>query len=136
MCLFILTRQDGTPFNATSVSQEDIKEICIRLGHTHPVGVLCYSVMELVALFWSTEDMQCTTCRAIKATVLQDEAIAIRAMAPSETQIRVYMIAVGGDPSKFQSPPSEGEEKPHSPTDNPHPSGETASSPSRAWQPR
>ena len=70
MCLFILTRQDGTLLNATSVSEEDIMEICTRLGHTHPMGVLCYLAMESVALFWSTEDMQHATCRAIKATVL------------------------------------------------------------------
>ena len=46
-------------------------------------------------------------------------------MTPSEIHIRVYMQAVGGDPSKLQSPPSEEEGEPHSTTDNPHPSGET-----------
>ena len=70
MCLFILTRQDGTPFDATSVSEEDIVEICIRLGHTPPIGVLCYLVMELVALFCSTEAMQHATYEAIKVMVL------------------------------------------------------------------
>ena len=35
------------------------------------------------------------------------------------------MIAVAGDPSKLQSPPSEGEGEPHSPTDNPNPGGQT-----------
>ena len=124
MCLLVLTRQDGTPFNATSLSEEDIVEICIRQGHTHPMGVLCYLAMELVALFCSTQDMQHTTCRAIKAMVLQDESIAIRAMAPSETHIRAYMKAIEGDPSKPQPPPSEEEGNP-SPTDNSHPSGET-----------
>ena len=58
MYLFILTRKDGTPFDVTSVSEEDIVEMCTRLGHTHPMGVLCYLVMELVALFHSREDMQ------------------------------------------------------------------------------
>ena len=70
MCLFVLTRQDGTPFGATSVFEEDIVEICVTLGHTHPMGVFHYSVMELVALFHPTEDMQCVTHRAIKAMVL------------------------------------------------------------------
>ena len=132
MCL---TRKDGTPFDVTYVSEEDIVEICIRLRHTHPMGLLCYLVMESVALFHSTEGMQHATYRAIKAMELQDEAITVRAMAPSETHIRAYIIALGGDPSKPQSPPSEGEGEPHSPTDNPHLSGETASSPRRAWQP-
>ena len=43
-CILILTKRDGTPFNVTSVLEEDIIEICIWLGHTHPMGVLCYSV--------------------------------------------------------------------------------------------
>ena len=69
--------------------------------------------------------MQYATCRAVKATELQGEAIAIRAVAPSETHVKAYIIAVGGYSSKLQSPPSEEEGEPHSPPDNPHPSGET-----------
>ena len=37
--------------DASSVSEEDIIEICITKGHTHPLGVLHYSAMELVVLF-------------------------------------------------------------------------------------
>ena len=97
----------------------------LKWAHTHPLGVLHYSTMELVALFHSSEDMQCATHRAIKATESQDEAIAIRAVAPSETHVKAYIMAVRGDHSKPQSPPSEGEGEPNSPPDNPHPSGET-----------
>ena len=71
-------------------------EICLRLGLTHPVGVLHYLAMESVPLFSYTEDIQCARHRAIKVTELRDKAIAIRAMAPSESHVRVYMIAVGG----------------------------------------
>ena len=70
MFLFVLTRQDSTPFYTTSVSEEDIMEICVRLGHTHPMGVLHYLAMESVALFHSTEDMQHATHRVIKVMVL------------------------------------------------------------------
>ena len=56
---------------------------------------------------------------------LQVKAIAIRAVAPSKAHVQIYIIAVGGDSSKLQSPPSEEEGEPHSPHDNPHPSGET-----------
>ena len=62
MHLFILTRPHGTPFDATSMSEEDIMEICIKLGHTHPMSVLHYLAVELVALFCLTEDMQHATC--------------------------------------------------------------------------
>ena len=112
MCLFIITQKDGTPFDATSVTKEDIVEMCIKMGYTHPLGVLHYSVMELIALFCSTEEMQHATCRAIKATELQEGAISLRDVA--------YIIAVGGDSSKLQSPPSEEEGEPHSSHDNPH----------------
>ena len=124
MCLFIITWKDGTQFNATSVTKEDIIEMCIKLGHTHLLGVLHYSVIESVAVFCSTEEMQHATCGAIKAMELQEEAIAIQAVAPLETHVKAYIIAVGGDSSKLQSSPSEEEGEPHSPHDNPHPSGE------------
>ena len=58
ICKFIVTRKDGTPVSVTSVSEEDIIEICVTLGHTHPLGVLRYSAMESVALFHTTEEMQ------------------------------------------------------------------------------
>ena len=40
---------------------------------------------------------------------MQDEPIAIETIAHLEHHIRVYIAIVGGDPSKPQSPPSEGE---------------------------
>ena len=107
-CVFIVTKKDGTLLNVTSVSEEDMVEICMALGHTHPLGVLQYSAMELVALFHTTEEMQCTSCGAIKATELWDKPIAIQTMAPLEHQIWVYIATVGGDPSKPTCPPSEG----------------------------
>ena len=70
MCLFVLTRKDGTLLDATSVTKEDIIKMYIKMGHTHPLGVLGYSVMESVALFCSTEEMQCATCGAVKAMEL------------------------------------------------------------------
>ena len=62
------------------VLEEDIIKICVRLEHSHPV--LCYSATESVILCWLADDMQCTTHGAMKAMVLHEEAIAIRASAP------------------------------------------------------
>ena len=36
MCILVLTRGNGTPFNATSIQEEDIIEICVWLGHEPP----------------------------------------------------------------------------------------------------
>ena len=88
ICIFIVTRIDGTLLDVTSVSEEDIVEICVTLGHTHPLGVLWYSVTELVALFCTTEEMQHASCSAIKATELWDKPTAIQTMAPLEHHIR------------------------------------------------
>ena len=125
ICVLILTRKDGTPFDATSVLEEDIIKICIRLGHTHPVGVLHYSVTESIVLFQLADDMQHATCGAVKVMVLHEEASTIRASAPSKTHVRAYMAMVGGEPSRTQPPPSEGEGEPHLATGNPHPGGRT-----------
>ena len=108
ICMFIVTRKDGTPFDVTSVTEEDIVEICITLGHTHPLDVLWYSAMGLVALFHTTEEMQRASHGAIKAMELRNELIAVRTMAPLEHHIRAYMTVVGGDHSKLQSPPQRG----------------------------
>ena len=91
MCLFVITQKDGTPFNATSVTEEDI----IKMDHTHPLGVLHYFAMESIALFTSTEEIQCATHGAIKVMELREEAIAIRVVANSETHVKAYFIAVG-----------------------------------------
>ena len=61
MCLFVIAWKDDTPFDNTSVTEEDIIKMCIKLGHAHPLGVFHYSTMELITLFHSTEEMQCTT---------------------------------------------------------------------------
>ena len=108
ICMFIVTRKDGTPLNVTSVPEEDIMEIFVTLGHTHPLGVLWYLVMELVVLFHKTEEMQLASHAAIKAMELRDEPIAVWTIAPSEHHIRAYISVVGGDPSKPRSLPSEG----------------------------
>ena len=40
MCVFIVTHKDGTPFEVTSIMEEDIVQLCMTLGHIHPFGVL------------------------------------------------------------------------------------------------
>ena len=44
MCLFIITWKDGTLFDATAVTKEDIIKMCVKMGHTHPLGVFYYSM--------------------------------------------------------------------------------------------
>ena len=41
MCVLVLVRGDGTPFNAVSIQEEDIIELCVEVGQTHLKG--CFS---------------------------------------------------------------------------------------------
>ena len=125
MCMFILTRGDGTPFDAYSILEEGIIEICIWLGHTHPEGVLWYSTIESVMLFHTADKLQIMVHGVVKALTLHDKAIRVRTSPPSATHMRAYMAVVGGEPSGTQSPPSDREEEPHISPNNPHPSGRT-----------
>ena len=52
--------------DASSISEEDIIEICVMKDHIHPLGVLCYSAMELVVLFHSMDKLQHATHGIVK----------------------------------------------------------------------
>ena len=78
LCLVSITRRDGTLMDASSVSKEDIIEICITKGHTHPLGVLHYSAMESVVLFQSTDELQHTTHGIVKMVEFQGETITVK----------------------------------------------------------
>ena len=100
MCIFIVTYKDGTPFEVTSIMEEDIVQLCMTLGHIHPLGVLQYSAAESVVLFCMAEEMLWASCGAIKAMELCDESIAVKTVAPMEPHIRAYITVGGGYPSK------------------------------------
>ena len=50
MCVLVLAKGDGIPFNAASIQEEDIIKLCVKMGQTHLKGVVQLSVMELVIL--------------------------------------------------------------------------------------
>ena len=72
------------------------------------MGVLWFSVMELVALFHIVEEMQRASHGAMKTMELHNKSIAVKTIVPSEPQIRAYITVGGGYPFKLQSPPLEG----------------------------
>ena len=125
MCIFALTRANGTLFDASSIQEEDIIEICVWFGHTHPKGVLWHSAIESVMQFHMTDKLQVIVCGVMKALMLCDEAIRVRTSPLSATHVRAYMAAVNGEPSGTQPPPSDGQGESHSSHSNPHPGGRT-----------
>ena len=83
-------------------------EICVKRGHTHPLGVLHYSATEPVILFCTADHLKCAIHGIVKLTELQDEAIMVKAMAPLEAHITPYMTV-------WHSKPSQGDGEPHTP---------------------
>ena len=124
MCLYLLTKADGTLFNASSILKEDIIKICIRFRHTYPKGLLQYSAIKLVMLFNTTCELQITACGVMKASTLHDEAIKVKTYPPPAAYVRASMAAVNWKPSGTQPLPSD-EEDPHSPPSKPCPGGRT-----------
>ena len=118
MCILVLTRGNGTAFDAASIQEEDIIKICVWLGQTHPKGVLWYSVVESVMLFHSTGKMQVVACGIIKTMTLHKEPIKVRTSPLSAAHVRVYMAIIDGQPSGAQHPAPDGEGNPQqSPSD-------------------
>ena len=125
MCVLVLTRGDGTPFGATSIQEKDIIELCIQLDQTHTQDVLQYSVVELVILFHSTDEMLVMVHGVIRATALCKEPITLRMSPPSATHVRAFIVVWDGEPSGTQPPTPDREEEPQPSPNDPHPGGRT-----------
>ena len=85
-----ITKGDGTPLDASSISEEDIVEICVRRAHLCPLGVLQYSTAELVILFGNVTDVNCTQCTLLAMMEFRDEAIMVWTMARVEVQVTAF----------------------------------------------
>ena len=70
MCLFALTKGDGTPFDTSSILEENIIGICVWFRHTYPERVLWYSMIKSVMLFHTADELQGMMCGIVKATML------------------------------------------------------------------
>ena len=111
MCVLVMTRGDGTLFDVASIQEEDIVELCIELGQTHPKGVLWYSVTDSVGLFHFIDEMLVTVCGVIKAMALHREPIRFH-VSPSTAHVRAYTVVRNGEPSGTQSLTPDREEVP------------------------
>ena len=95
-------------------------EICIQRAHTHPLGVLQYSMAELVVLFGSLEDVNHTHRTLLDVMELCNEAITVWTMALTEAHVAAFTAMWHSNPTTgdgepctppHQSPPHE--ETPH-----------------------
>ena len=90
---------DGTLLDASSISEEDIVELCVRRAHTHPLGVLRYSMADSVILFNNVADVNCTQHVLPDMMEFRDEAITIWTMAPVEAQFTTFQAMWHSNPT-------------------------------------
>ena len=117
LCLISITRGDGTPMDASSIS-EDIMQICMKKGHTCPLGVLHYLAMESVVLFSTAEELKCASHGLVDVTELQNDAITVKTLAPLEANISAFT-------TDWHSKPTTGDGELHTPPQQTPPSGGT-----------
>ena len=118
LCLISITRTDGTPVDASSISEEDIVESCIKQGHIHPLGVLPYLAMESIILFSTMEDLICASRGLVDMIELRNNAIMVATLAPTEAHIVSFTMV-------WHSKPTLGDGELHTPPQQTPPSGGT-----------
>ena len=104
--------------DASSISEEDIVEICMKKGHTHPLGLFHYLAMESIVLFSTTEDLKHASCGLVDVTELQNDAITVATLAPTEAHIASYTMV-------WHLKPTIGDGEPHTPPQQTPQSGGT-----------
>ena len=104
--------------DASSISEEDIMEICIQRAHTHPLGVLWYSTAESVLLFGSLKDVNHAHHTLLDVMELCNEAITVGTVAPTKAHIAAFT-------KMWHSNPTTGDGEPHTPPYQTPPSEET-----------
>ena len=86
-----IVKRDGTLLDASSILEEDIVELCIRRAHTHPLGVLWYSMADSVVFFNNVADVNCTQQVLPDVPEFCDEAIATQTMAPMQAHVTAFI---------------------------------------------
>ena len=90
LLVVLIVKRDGTPLGASSISEEDIVELCTRRAHTHPLGMLRYSTVDSVVFLNDATAVDRTQHALLDVTEFGDEAIVIRTMAPTEAQVTAF----------------------------------------------
>ena len=101
--------------DASSISKEDIVEICLKKGHTCPLGVLHYLAMESIILFGTAKELKCASHGLVDVMELQNDAITLKTLAPLEAHIATFTMV-------WHLKPTTGDGEPHTPPQQTPPS--------------
>ena len=93
-------------------------EICVKKGHTCPLGVLHYLAMKSVILFSTVEELKCASHGLVDVTELQNDAIMLKTLAPLEAHIAAFTMV-------WHLKPTIGDGEPHTPPQQTPSSGQT-----------
>ena len=115
MCVLAIARDDGNLFDATSIQEDGIIELCVKVRWAHPEGVLQLSAMELVIGFQSSKEMLAVVHMVMKAMAWHEEPIKLHTSPPFTAHLRAYIAGKNAWPLGTESPTPEGEEVPQSP---------------------
>ena len=85
ICVLTIARGDGSLFDADSLQEEEVVELCVGMGQVHLNGVLWLSVTESVIAFDSSEEM--LACLITMATVWHDDSLRLCTQPPTVAQI-------------------------------------------------
>ena len=87
ICILTIARGDGTLFDADSLQEENIVELCLGIGQVHPDGVLELLMTESVIAFHSSKEMLAVAHQMNMATVWFDDPIRLHTQPPTAVQI-------------------------------------------------
>ena len=113
-----ITERDGTPLDVSSISEEDIVELCIRRAHTHLLGVLRYSVADSVVFFNNIADVNRTQQVLLDVLEFHNEAVTTWTMASMQAHVTAFI-------EMWHSNPATGEGELHTPPYRTPPNKET-----------
>ena len=85
--------------DASSISEEDTVKLCMKQGHTHPLGVLHYLGMESIILFSTVEDLRHASHELVDMMELRDIAITVVTLAPMEAHIASFKMVWHSKPT-------------------------------------
>ena len=87
ICVLTIARGYGTLFDANSLLEKDIIELCVGMGWVHPNGVLWLTATELVIAFHFSKEMLATVHLITSAMVWCDGPIRLHTRPPTTAQI-------------------------------------------------
>ena len=99
ICMLVATWSDGTPLGPSSFTEQDVVQLCIRLGQEHSKGMLQLFDTEAVLAFQHDTDMMAMKHHLRAAKVWWGELVMLHILPLKGGQVREYVARRGIHPS-------------------------------------